>query len=212
METYYDAEYFNWQKDIGAFGGMINKLKFNHFIKPEDRVIDFGCGGGFLLANIHCKEKIGIELNDSAREHAARIGTKAVSSANAVEDNWADVIISNNALEHTHEPLKELKALYPKLKRGGKIIFVVPCEHINYQYYPEDVNQHMYSWSPMCAGNLFTLAGFRVLESKPYIHKWPPHYMVYRKIFGEKIFHFICRIWARFERTWFQVRVIAVKD
>lgn len=212
MDTYYDAEYFNWQKDIGAFGGMTNKLKFSDYIKSEDKVIDFGCGGGFLLANIPAREKIGIELNASAREHAAKIGIKAVSSASMVEDNWADVIISNHALEHTFEPLNELKMLYPKLKKGGKIIFVVPCEHISFKYVPEDINQHIYSWSPMCAGNLFELAGFRVLESKPYIHKWPRHYMMYRKILGEKLFHFICKIYAHFERTWFQVRVIAIKE
>lgn len=212
MATYYDSEYFNWQKDIGAFGGMINKLKFAQYIRQQDKVIDFGCGGGFLLANLNCKEKVGVELNDSARDHAAKIGIKAVSSTSIIEDNWADVIISNNALEHTFEPLKELKALYSKLRKGGKIIFVVPCEHISFRYHPNDVNQHMYSWSPMCAGNLFALAGFRVIESKPYIHKWPPHYLTFRRIFGEKLFHLICKVWARFERTWFQVRVVAVKD
>lgn len=211
MATYYDAKYFNWQKDIGAFGGIINRKKFEEYINPDDKVIDFGCGGGFLLANLFCKEKMGVELNDSARQHASQMGIKAVASASEIQDEWADVIVSNNALEHTHEPLQELKKLYPKLKKGGKIIFVVPCENISFKYHPEDINQHLYSWSPMCAGNLFKLAGFEVIESKPYIHKWPPHYLKWRLWLGENLFHMICRIWARFERTWFQVRVVAIK-
>lgn len=47
--THYDAEYFNWQKNIGAFGGWANSFKFKNSISKSDTVIDFGCGGGFLL-------------------------------------------------------------------------------------------------------------------------------------------------------------------
>lgn len=212
MTVYYDENYFDWQKNIGAFGGLINKRKFEKYISPEHCVIDFGCGGGFLLSNINCKEKLGVELNESARENAKRLGIKAVGNIDEVSNEWADIIISNNALEHTYHPLTELKNLYPKLKKGGKIIFVAPCENISYLYSPNDINQHLYSWSPMCMGNLFTLAGFRVIESKPYMHKWPPRYMMWRKILGETLFHSLCKLWGRLERTWFQVRVVAIKD
>jgi len=93
---------------------------------------------------------------------------------------------------------------------NGKIIFVVPCENINYAYKPGDINQHLYSWSPMGIGNLFTLAGFSVIESKPYIHKWPPNYLKIAR-FGRKIFDFTCRLYGQYERTWFQVRIVAEK-
>ncbi|MFN5838937.1 MAG: hypothetical protein ACK47J_20015, partial [Pseudanabaena sp.] len=120
-------------------------------------------------------------------------------------------IISDNALEHTLQPLQELKSLYKKLKTGGKIIFVVPCEAISYSYKPNDINHHLYSWSPMCIGNLFTEAGFSVIESKPYIHKWPPKYQLIAKIGGRPLFEIACHIFGRIERTWFQVRVIGEK-
>ena len=210
-DLHYNAEYFQWQKDIGFFGGRVNKRKFESYIKPSDKVIDFGCGGGYLLANLKCHEKLGIEVNPEARKNAAKLGINAVATIDEVPNDWADVIISNNALEHTHYPLKELEGLYHKLKPGGKIIFVVPCENISYHYVPEDVNQHMYSWSPMCAGNLFTLAGFQVTESKPYMHKWPRRYTLWYRLLGESLFHRLCQLWSRFERTWFQTRVIAVK-
>lgn len=206
---YYDDKYFTWQAPLGEFGGRANLIKFRDYIKPDDNVIDYGCGGGYLLQQLHCKDRLGIEINDTARKNAEGIGVRAVATATDVPDDWADVIISNNALEHTMRPLDELKSLLPKLKRGGRIIFIVPNESINWTYAPGCVNQHLYSWSPMSIGNLFTHAGFEVDESKPFLHKWPRnHYRLWAKL-GPSIFQLVCRVYARWERSWFQIRVVA---
>lgn len=209
---HYDARYFDWQSSIGAFGGIANLPKFEDYVQPTDRVIDFGCGGGYLLANLEAAAKLGIEPNATAREEAAaRFGLDCVAGTAEVEDGWADVIISNHALEHTRHPLRELERLRPKLRPGGRIVFVVPCEHIGHRYRPGDVNHHLYSWSPMAAGNLFTEAGYEVQASEPFIHKWPPRYRRIMRWFGPRIFHLVCRVYARVERSWFQVRVVAVR-
>lgn len=208
---FYAENYFNWQKSIGEFGGWANKKKFAEFISCNDEVLDFGCGGGYLLKNIECKKRIGVEINSTAAETARENGLEVYNFVDDVPDNYVDIIISNNALEHTHYPLDELKKLYKKLRNNGKIVFVVPCENITYKYRPNDINQHLYSWSPMCIGNLFTLAGFSVIESKPYIHKWPKNYMKIAKFFGWGIFDLICRIYGQIKREWFQVKIIAEK-
>ena len=119
-----------------------------------------------------------------------------------------DFIISNNALEHTLRPLDELKALLPKQKPGGLCIFVVPCENITMGWKPKDINNHLYSWSPMCLGNLFVEAGYELIESKPYIHKWPPNYLEVAKE-GRDIFEEACRKNGKEETSWFQVRAVA---
>ena len=80
-ETYYDNKYFDWQAPIGEFGGWANLTKFRPFIDNDFNVIDFGCGGGYLLKNIRCKEKIGVEVNDSAREQAQQNGIRTVKSS-----------------------------------------------------------------------------------------------------------------------------------
>ena len=208
---HYDISYFEWQSSIGEFGGWANIDKFKHFIKEKYNIIDFGSGGGYLLKNIKCKDKIGIEINKEARKTAEEMGVKVVEKINEIEDSWADLIISNNVLEHTLNPLLELKELYKKLKKGGKIIFVVPCESIDYDYKPNNVNHHLYSWSPMSIGNLFNEAGFKLIESKPYKHKWPPYYRMIAKLFGRALFNIACRIYARLERSWYQVRIIGEK-
>ncbi|MBQ7594335.1 MAG: class I SAM-dependent methyltransferase [Synergistaceae bacterium] len=208
--NYYNAKYFDWQQGIGAFGGWANLPMFWDYISPEDKVLDFGGGGGYTISNLKCAQKKIVEINDVARENAISLGVEAHKFTSEVPDEWADVIISNNALEHVDLPLKELQELYRVLRKGGKIVFVVPCESFTYAYKPNDINQHLHSWSPMCIGNLFTRAGFHVIESKPYRHKWPPHYKFISK-FGRGIFDLCARIYARIEDTWTQVRVVAEK-
>jgi SAM-dependent methyltransferase len=209
ISTHYDKDYFDWQASIGEFGGWANQTKFIEHISNTSKVLDFGCGGGFLLKSINCGKKVGVEVNPAAAETARKNGIEVFSSLEQVPDEYVDIIISNNALEHTLQPFKELKSLFAKLKVSGKIIFVVPCESITYSYKPNDINHHLYSWSPMCIGNLFTEAGFSIIESRPYIHKWPPMYKVIANVGGRRLFEIACRIYGRMERSWFQVRVIA---
>lgn len=211
VSKHYDPQYFSWQSSIGEFGGWANLTKFIEFIKDSDDVMDFGCGGGYLLKNIKCHRKIGVEINPSAAEVAQHNGIEVYSSTLQVPDDYVNVIISNNALEHSLHPLYEIKTLYSKLRQGGKIIIIVPCESIYYTYKANDINHHLYSWSPMCIGNLFSEAGYTVIESKPYIHKWPPYYRQLARFGGRKIFELACRVYGRIERSWFQVRVVAKK-
>lgn len=105
---HYDDNYFDWQKSLGEFGGWANKTLFSGFIAPDNAVLDFGCGGGFLLKNIECKKKIGVEINETAAKTACENGLEVYHRADDVPDNYVDVIISTNALEHTHHPLDEL--------------------------------------------------------------------------------------------------------
>lgn len=209
INQHYKASYFQWQKGMGSFGGWAELVKFEKFISPYMNVIDFGCGGGYLLRNLNCKGKIGIEINDVARESATKLGVKVVKHVEEVPDGWADCIISNHALEHVNDPLNQLIILKSKLKKGGVIIFVTPCESFRVKYVPQDINYHLFTWSPMNLGNLFTEAGYHVLESKSFIHKWPPFYSIVAKIFGKVIFNFICKIYGHIRSSTVQCRIVA---
>lgn len=211
-QIYYDKDYFSWQKSIGKFGGRANLIKFSSHIKSTDAVVDFGCGGGYLLDNIKCSRKIGIDINASARKAAKALGVKTVASADVIPSNWADVIISNNVLEHTKNPLKSLTSLYRILKKNGKIIFIIPCDRQTKKFVTSDVNKHFFSWSPMNIGNLFVEAGFKIIRVSPFLHKWPPFYEFIEKFLGLKIFHAIAFFYGYIVRDWIQIKIEATKQ
>jgi SAM-dependent methyltransferase len=196
---HYGADYFQWQSEIGRFGGWANLTKFSQFISPIMNVLDFGCGGGYLLANIECRARLGIEINPVARAEAKNHGIHAVTSTSEVENDWADLIISNHALEHCMHPLDELRALLPKLFPGALAVFYLPCEAIKNKFRPDDPNHHLYTWSPMSAANLFAEAGFTVVESKAYLHTWPPRFLpqLLRSLGGRRLFELGCTLYGR---------------
>jgi SAM-dependent methyltransferase len=209
VSKHYDQSYFDWQASIGEFGGWANAPTFAGFIKPEDDVLDFGCGGGWLLKNIPCRQRMGVEVNPAAAKIARENGIEVYATIRGVPDHSADVLISNHALEHTLHPLHELQALKPKIRTGGRVVFVVPCESVDIIYKPDDVNHHLYSWSPMCLGNLFSEAGYKVIESKPHMYKWPPKYRLIARIGGRTAFNVISRLYALVARSYSQVRILA---
>jgi SAM-dependent methyltransferase len=205
-EAYYDEAYYQWQEGQGKFAGNVNYLHFQPFIKPTDRVIDFGCGGGFILNNIRCGEKMGVEINDTARKRANEHGFPVVKTIAELPDAWADVLMSNSVLEHVTNPYEALKELHAKLKPGGRVVFMIPHE-VAYSYFPKDVNQHLYTWSPMCAGNLFTAAGYQVQSVRSVHFAWPPGYRkvesVLNSLAGKTAFFRFCFFYGRFVYPWF---------
>ncbi len=213
--AYYDADYFAWQQKSGRLGGWANVDKYRDTLRASDRVLDFGCGGGFLLANLTCAARFGIEPNPAGREMAKSNGVTVFASPAdalaALGEGTLDLIISDNALEHALEPYRELQALLPLLTAGGRIHFVVPCEGISWKFKADDINQHVYSWSPQSLGNLVKAAGYEVEFSRAYIHKWPPKIAHQMQRLGRPAFNFASRVWGHLDRRWFQVEVRASK-
>src|SRR2546430_8040681 len=132
--SYYDSAYFGWQRALGEFGGLANLYKFAKYVDSNANVLDFGCGGGYLLANLECRGKIGIDPNPAAQQEARGKGIICYETCDDVDDGWADVIISNSVLEHTAHPMSELMRLRPKLRDGGLIVFSLAHETLNWRY------------------------------------------------------------------------------
>jgi len=208
----YDKKYFAYQSAMGEFGGLAENIKFARYIKPNDTVLDFGCGGGYVLRNLNCAKKIGVEPNLAAHEICKKNGVEIFTNSEQVLDNSVDIIISNHCLEHCLRPFDEIKFLRNKLKENGKIIFYVPCESSSCKYKPNDKDQHIYTWAPLNLGNLFAAAGFIVEEVTLFKHKWPPKYKFIVKFLGWNIFHILAKFYARINRSYVQVKLVARKS
>jgi len=214
ITNHYDDFYFsNFQKEIGEFAGKESVFMFNDSISESDTVLDFGCGGGFLLQHISCKNKIGIELNAVARQFCNEVNQIiCFESLRDIENESVDVVISNHCLEHVTSPYEIITELYKKLKPGGKIVIVVPVESYKYKWVPNDINNHLYSFSPMNIGNLLQGANFKKIQTNHILHKWPPNYKKIYSVFGSKIFHLIAWIYGTyFNKKFVQIRGQGVK-
>lgn len=194
------VNYFEYQRSIGAMGGLINSAKFKSFVQPTDTVIDFGCGGGFLLAALSCARKVGVDVNPAVRESVRLNGVEFYSDLAVIEDETADVVISNHALEHVPAPLDALKGIYQKLKPGGRLVLCLPMDDWRRQtrYAPENVDHHLYTWTPRLIGNLLTEAGFVVDPTRIGVlkHAWPRHYEYLYKTCPAWLFNACCIVWS----------------
>lgn len=210
VSGHYNEEYFEWQKEVGEFGGKANLFKFRKYIAEGDNVLDFGSGGGYLLKNIHTKgEKIGIEINQAGRAEAEKGGIRCFDSITKAEDSSIDVLISNHALEHVDNPMNYINEFKRVTKPGGKIVLCVPHE-TGKSVNSNSRDMHLYTWSPQNLYNLLSINGLKVVECRRLTHAWPPYYLKIQKLVGWKNYHRLCILYSLIKRK-YQTIIVAEK-
>ena len=204
-------EYFSWQRQSGRVGAVLNARKFAEHVAASDRLLDFGCGGGFLLEQLQAATKVGVEPNPVAREAARQRGLNVVASSSEVEEVSVDVVISNHALEHTLAPLDELRELWRVLRPGGRLVLWLPFDDWRMQRAPalDDPDHHLYTWTPLLLGNLLDEARFTNIDARVVTHAWPPHFELFAKL-PEPAFDLFARFWSAVRRRR-QVAAVAMK-
>jgi SAM-dependent methyltransferase len=207
------ARYFGWQGSGGELEARIELAKFEGEVGPGDRVVDFGCGGGWLLGLLPGAERVGIEPNPVARKEGGRRGLRIVESAAELGDSSADIVISNHALEHTLAPLAELRELSRILSPSGRLLLWVPIDDWRRQRrpIPDDVNHHLYTWTPQLLANLLVEAGFEVRECRVVAHAWPRYHRTLFRLLPRRAFDLLAAAWARLALRR-QIHAVAVKS
>lgn len=208
---FYDGRYYDLQQETGVYSGIIDLFKFAPEVRGVDRLLDFGCGGGYILEQLDAKEKIGVEVNEAAARDVARKGIKVFPTLDAVEDGWADVIISHHALEHVDRPLDVAMTMLAKLRPGGKVVIVTPTEGAGMKYQDDDVNFHLYTWSPSNLGNLLKRAGFAGISAEPVYHRWPPYWYRLKRVLPLSVMHALCVTRGRLGTRYCQVKAVGYK-
>jgi SAM-dependent methyltransferase len=120
---------------VASFAGTGNPFLAGR-IAPGARVVDVGCGAGIdtLIAARMAGDgglAIGVDMTPAMLEKA-RAGARSMGAANVefrdgyaealpIDDEWADVVISNGALNLIPDKLAGLRAMARCLRPGGRL-------------------------------------------------------------------------------------------
>ncbi len=173
--AYYDEKYWAWQKEMHAFGGtfkgdvIMATMGISSAIAPS--ILEFGSSGGFIIdfmrRNVKDSTAIGVEINAAAREHARREfpNVKVFARTASIPASSIDFAYTTSVLEHVECPVCELRELRRVLKPKGGILVMVVSEGVSRMqdtYVPNDVNNHLHTWTALQMGNTIDAAGLQV--------------------------------------------------
>lgn len=191
-------EYFAYQNQWGSLSGKLNTWKFTPHLLTTDHVLDFGCGGGWLLSELRVAKKYGIEPNPAARGCCLKLGIEAFASIEEMPSGLCfDVIISHHALEHVPYPIEALRELGQRLKIGGKLVIVLPIDDWRAQrdFSGKDIDHHLHTWTPRLLANTLAEAGFSTERAQVITDAWPPSVDRVSKL-PRPLFRGVCFFWS----------------
>jgi hypothetical protein len=76
------------------------------------------------------------------------------------------------------------------------------------RYRTDDINHHLFTWTPLTLGNLFTEAGFDVSSVEVIRLAWPPGAQKMWDYLPERLFDAVSRGWSMIVRSP-QIRIVA---
>lgn len=163
---YMGERYFTQKCTFGELSAAWNLPFWLPYVSPRDSVLDFGCGGGYLLNILPAQKKVGVDINPVARSQARSLGLSVYSMLDELPPERFSRIISSHALEHVPHPLIVLQSFKSYLAPEGLILLLLPLDDwrnkSNRIYHDKDFDHHLYTWTPQTIGNLLKEAGFEI--------------------------------------------------
>lgn len=136
--------YARWQFEKGMDTILFYTKKYTEEeMFGNKTVIDIGCGAGgksLYYASKGAKKVFGVEILEKYRQEAEGLARElglsdkfsfvTADSANLpFDDNFADTIIVNDAMEHVENPEKTILEMIRAIKPGGRIYINFPPYH-----------------------------------------------------------------------------------
>ena len=118
------TDYFSLEREV-----------FKNSIKGKNlKILDIGCGTGILGAFLKREQNCfvaGVEINQSAFQSALSNLDQVVKGNFETidlpfENNFFDVVVMGDVLEHLVNPINSLNKIHPLLKENGEILITVP--------------------------------------------------------------------------------------
>ena len=175
--SYDFSDYFKYKDAHQSRSRQI--VRFLKIFKKSGRILELGCGPGFLLelardANFYIK---GIELSTEAVMAAQELlGPDAVQLSDALDYNFAnqyyDCIIMDNFLEHVSQPFELLIKIKNALKDDGLLVICSPnidglyVRFLKGESYILRPQEHIWHFSVSSIKTLLQKAGYMPIRIK----------------------------------------------
>lgn len=171
------------------------------------RILDVGCGAGKLLrvAQSVGFECHGAEPSKEAREILLNNGCRAYPSIDEVNvpENYFDIIVFNQSLEHIPDPIGALQKAVSLLKEDGQLVISVPNFSSNERrvfgmfWRHVDVPRHLFHFSPKTMDYIAQQLSLRQVHSRFKFWGGPGvAIQMARKEFGLKVYALMTRYMA----------------
>ncbi len=147
MKVEYEQVYHALEDDHWWFRGRRDLiLRLLMHVPKDARIVEIGCSGGPLLAELSAhgfKNFWGVDISAEAIRACRARGIEnllvADGTTTALESGFFDVVISSDVLEHITDDQAALGEWYRLLRPGGMLVLFVPA--------------HMFLWSPHDVAN-----------------------------------------------------------
>lgn len=180
----YNKDYFNGKNSFfykfgyGKFTQSCFGKRYRHiaeYIKDiggRGKVLDIGCAYGFMLEKFpNSFEKFGLDVS----QYAVDVAKKRIPGASFViggaedaypyEENFFDVILANDLLEHLENPAAALKNIHKVLKKNGVFYLTTPNLNFlrkNLLAYADRKEHHLSLFSHSDLFDLLKSMGFKI--------------------------------------------------
>ena len=167
MTHHYDEAYHRIGLEMSdaafAMESRLRAQKIQPYVRPSDKVLEFGVGSGLNLASLDCAVRHGYDVNEVSTAVAVKHGIELVEPS-MIESGTYDLVICHHVLEHLLAPAQCLTELHRLLRGGGTLLLFVPYDvQARYRsHIANDLNHHLYSWTPHTLANLAIESGFKL--------------------------------------------------
>jgi ubiquinone/menaquinone biosynthesis C-methylase UbiE len=137
-----------WRKELQAGkeerGNLQTNLEFltqTDLLRPEDKILEIGCGIGTIVNELSCKDHdvVGIDISGEAIEYGRnkysgiRLEVQAAETL-PYQDESFEVVLSFDLFEHIAEIDKHVSEVGRVLRPGGYYLFQTPNRYSNIIY------------------------------------------------------------------------------
>lgn len=140
--------------------------------KYSDKILDCGCGTGFVSQLYPSFDITGIDISDGMLSHNPHKWVKAPAEEIPFPDNHFDWVVCRSLLHHLEVPSIGLKEMYRVLKPGGTFVCWDPNHNIIYEtirhiFQHTDRFSHLHhSFNDNQLFQLIEESGFKITDKK----------------------------------------------